>query len=133
MKIKASRLYEIFPVYNEFAASPIDNAMSVKLAIASRAIRPHFDEIERGRNKIVMKYASPDPEKKGSVKVLPAQMAAWAKEMESFWEKLGDIQITRTPLVMEDLNKFGCFVPPNVLEVIIELCIDDLNQTAPGE
>lgn len=132
MKIKASRLYELFPVYNQFAASPIDNGMSVKLAIAARAIRPIFDEIEKGRNNIVRKYASPDPEKKGSIIVLAPQLSAYNTELDKFWEKLGELEIHRPSLTMEDLNRFGCFVPPNVIETIIELCIDDPSHQAPG-
>lgn len=132
MKIKASRLYEIFPAYNQFASSPMDNAMGVKLAIASRAIRPHFDEIERGRNKIVMNHASPDPENKGTVKVLPAQLKAFNEELSQFWEKLGDINITRTSLSMEDLGKFGIPVAPNMLEIVIELCVDEPSEKEPA-
>lgn len=126
MKIQARKLYELFPTFNQFCSSPMDSAMSVKLMLSAKALRPYYQEIERGYNEIFRKHASRDPNDENKLKVLPAQFDKFSAEIETYFEKLGEMKITRPAILFEDLRKFGCPTSPNQLEIITELCVDDM-------
>ena len=125
MKIQARKLFDLFPSLNQFCSTPMDNAMSVKLMLSVKALRPYYQEIERGYNEIFRKYASRDPQDETKLKVLPGQFDAFTKESETYFSKLGEMKITRPAVLFEDLTKFGCPTTPNQLEIVTELCVDN--------